>query len=65
MRKINFEATIFTIDFNQAANENALPELNDVYSIRFRRSFIEADSMTFKVSLDETVNEDYIKKVDG
>ncbi len=60
--KNQWEATIFAIDFLQAKDESELPAANDVYSIRFQRSFAPTDSLLFKVILDESVNEDTLRQ---
>ncbi|MBC8182877.1 hypothetical protein H8E88_17375 [candidate division KSB1 bacterium] len=53
---IYWAATLFSIDFHNLADENEMPQPNDVYRINFNRPFIESDTIRFKIKPEVAVD---------
>ena len=56
-----WSGTIFGFDFNDAFDENSLPQPGDVYRVAFKRPLSEADSMVFTVHPENALDASKLK----
>jgi len=56
-----WEYTIFTIDFSNLTDESQLPNLNDVYGVRFKIPFMEKDYAMFTVNSEISTDDQELK----
>jgi hypothetical protein len=57
-----WEYTIFTLDFSALSSEAELPQANDVYAVRFKRPFMDSDSVMFTVNSEDVTDENELKQ---